>query len=251
MAFSFYGTFTTAQFEQLRIFAKVQERDLKERRKWLQAAMERNGLFATEYDLATSLPVRFEATAGSYAAKLLIAYKALGGTPEKDMLLRTSDQPVYLTRGTNISSNAGTDPTSGYSDTFTNGRRYRGTQRFDRDLGIQVDRLKSWQLEAIKRKRERLEFKIKRALDLSDQLQREADAIDALLDITGGTTVDDQIRKVQAYMFRTGAQNVVDDPTDIFGFGIGRIFDPTYAPDYDNAGGQALRGGSTGKVPGV
>jgi hypothetical protein len=158
-----------------------------------------------------------------------------------EMLLRTSDKPVFLTRGTNISPNAGSDPTSGYSDMFTNGRRIRGTQRFDRDLGIQVDRLKNWQLEAIKRKRERLEFKIKRALDYSDQLQQEINVIDILLNENSGATVDDQIRKIQFYMFRTGAQNVVSDILDIFGLGIGRVSDPTYAPDYEAKKGDALR----------
>jgi hypothetical protein len=185
------------------------------------------------------MPKQFSAS--GYAGKLFTAYKALGGNPETEMLLRTSDKPVFLTRGTNISPSAGSDPTSGYSEMFTNGRRIRGGQRFDRDLGVQVDRLKSWQLEAIKRKRERLEIKIKRALDYSDQLQREIDVITILLDDSSGAMVDDQIRKIEFYMFRTGAQNVVQDIIDVFGFGIGRPFDPTYTPDYENEKGEALR----------
>lgn len=233
MAFSFWGTFSTGQFEQLRLFAKVQERDLSDRKLWLSAQLQRNGIFVTDYDSATYLPISFTATPNSYADKLFTAYRALGGNPETEFLLRTTDKPVFLTRGVNISPNEGSDPTSGYSDLFTNGRRIRGTQRFDRDIGLKIEQLKSWQLESIKKKRESIEFKIKRALDYSDQLQREIDVINILLNENSGLTVDDQIRNVQQYMFRTGAQNIVSNLLDIFGFGIGRIFDPSNPTDYD------------------
>jgi hypothetical protein len=173
MAFNFFGTFSTGQLNQLVTFAKVQERDLSDRKNWLSAQLSRNGIFITEYDPQTFLPQKFEANVGSYAAKLLIAYKSLGGNPERDMLLRTSDKPVYLTRGDSMSTNAMGDPNGGYSDLFTSGRRVRGSQRFDRDLGVQISKLKYWQLESIKKKREQLEFKIKRALDYSDQLLKE------------------------------------------------------------------------------
>lgn len=220
------------------MFAKVQERDLLDRKTWLKAQLDRNGVFTTEYNSATFMPKSFSAT--GYAGKLFVAYKALGGHPETEMLLRTSDQPVFLTQGTNIAPD-GTDTSSGFSDMFSNGRRNRGGQRFDRDIGMQVDRLKSWQLEAIKRKRERLEFKIKRALDYSDQLQREIEVINILLNADGGATVDDQIQKVELYMFRTGAQNVVSDILDVFGFGIGKPLDPTNPSDYKNEKGADLR----------
>lgn len=242
MAYQFFGVFSTGQFEQLRIFAKVQERDLTARIAWLSAQLQRNGLFSTIYDQATNMPISYDvAPPNSYAAKLLVAYRALGGVPEKDFLLRTSDQPVYLTRTDNINPNEGSNPTSGYSDVFTNGRRIRGSQKFDRDIGVKVDRFKSWQLEAIKHKREHLEFKIKRALDYSDQLQSEINAINVLLDTTSNATVDDQIRTIQQYMFRTGASNVISNLADVFGLSIGRVFDVTNPTDYEIEQGVALR----------
>ena len=188
------------------------------------------------------MPLSYDvAPPNSYAAKLMVAYRALGGVPEKDFLLRTMDQPVYLNRVDNISPNEGSNPTSGYSDTFTNGRRIRGSQRFDRDIGTKVDKLKAPFLESIKHKREHLEFKIKRALDYSDQLQNEINAINVLLDTTSNATVDDQIRTIQQYMFRTGAQNIVSDLADIFGLNIGRVFDVTNPTDYEIEQGVALR----------
>lgn len=242
MAFNFYGVFTTGQLQQLIDFSLIQERDLEARRAWLSAQLRRNGVFTTEYDPQTHMPVSFSATAGSYAAKLLQAYRILGGTPEKDFLLRTRSQPVFLTRGTNVDTGTvGVDPTAGYSDVLSNGRRIRGSQRFDRDVGIHVEKLKSWQLEAIKRKREHLEFKIKRALDYSDQLQQEIAVIDVLLDETQGRQVRDIIRNIRLASVRTGAANVVEDLLDIFGLNIGRVSDPTYAPDYDAERSEALR----------
>lgn len=154
----------------------------------------------------------------SYGAKLLLAYKILGGIPERDMLLRTSDKPVFLKKGVNSSP---TDPDSGYSREFSNGRTLRGTQRFDRSIGMRVEALKKWQLEAIKRKREHLEYKIKRALDYSDQLTRERDALEGLVD--GG--VSDLVSEIYKIMLTPGAMNVVDDPDDGFGLGVGPVGD--------------------------
>ncbi len=172
------------------------------------------------------MPLSFSATPGSYADKLIQAYRILGGVPEKEMLLRTSDDPVYLTSGSNLSTRDGT-VTGGFSDVFSNGRRFRGGQRFDRDLGLQVDRLKKWQLESVKLKREHLEFKIKRALDYSDQLQNEAKLIGSLLG-DGIGSVDDQILQVELAMSVPGAANVVENPDDPFGLFIGGAPDFTY-----------------------
>lgn len=241
MAFSFFGTFSSGQLEELRKFSKVQERDLVARRKWLSFQQSRNGIFVTEYDPQTFLPILFEvANPQSYGAKLILAYRSLGGNPERDFLLRTSDQPVFLTRGKNIGDDI-TDATAGYSDVFTNGRRVRGEQRFDRDVGLIVEKLKTWQLEPIKRKREHLEYKIKRCLDYSDQLEKEGVLLDLLIDIDSGKTVDDILLKIYLYQTRTGAQNVIEDAEDIFGLNIGRPKDPTFVPDYDNEDAESLR----------
>ena len=234
--------FTTGQLQQLIDFSLIQERDLADRGRWLSAQLTRNGIFTTEYDPQTHLPKSFSASDGSYAAKLLQAYRILGGTPENDFMLRSTDQPVFLTRGKNIdTSTTATDPTAGYSDMLSNGRRVRGSQRFDRDVGVQVTKLKSWQLEAIKRKREHLEFKIKRALDYSDQLQREIDVIDVLLDETQGRQVRDVIRGIKLTSLRTGAHNIVEDLIDIFGLNIGRIQDFTNPADFEEEKSEALR----------
>ncbi len=185
-----------------------------------------NGIFVTEYDGPN--PVSYSASAGSYAWKLLAAYRVLGGVPERDMLLRTSDKPVFKTKGTNIRQPDAGVTTGGFSDMYSNGRRDRGTQRFDRDLGLTVEKLKNWQLEAIKAKRERLEFKIKRALDYSDQLQNEIVVLMSVLDETSPSSFDSQVVGVETQMQTPLSTNVVDNLEDVFGLAIGKPGDLSY-----------------------
>lgn len=227
MAFSFYGVMTTGQWEAFKAFARIQVKELTLRRQWLEKQLSMNGVFVTEYDGPD--PVSFSASEGSYAAKLLAAYRVLGGVPEREMLLRTRDKPVFKTKAQPISDGSGGTVEGGFSDVYSNGRRDRGTQRFDRDLGIRVERLKSWQLEAIKMKRERLEYKIKRALDYSDQLQQEIAEIDSLLgDETVQGSAENQIVSVETQMATPGAMNVVQDLDDVFGLRIGKPGDLSF-----------------------
>lgn len=220
MAFNFFGTLTSGQWESFKAFARIQRIDVELRRAWLQKQLSMNGIFSTEYDGPT--PVRFSASAGSYAAKLISAYRVLGGVPERDMLLRTSDKPVFKTKAQNISSTSAGQTDGGFSDVYSNGRRDRGTQRFDRDLGLRVERLKSWQLEAVKAKREALEFKIKRALDYSDQLQTELAVLDRVLDETSRYSFENQVVAVETQMSTPETMNVVQNLDDVFGLSIGK-----------------------------
>ncbi len=224
MAFNFYGTFTTGQWEELRQFAIIQAGDIGPRIVWLQRELTTVGVFVTQYDDTTNAPVSFTvAPSTSHGAKLLLAYRCLGGFPERDMLLRTSDDPVHLTTAAPLNSDDPSgSPTGGFSDLFSNGKRYRGNQRFDRDLGYPMEQFKKWQLEAIKQKREHLEFKIKRALDYSDQLQIELAFLQAMVATTTTTDVLGQIANLVSLFHRPGAMNVIDNLNDLFGFGIGR-----------------------------
>jgi hypothetical protein len=224
MAFNFFGVCSSGQWLVFKAFALVQKVELQLRRMWLQKEISKIGTFVTTYG-DDFMPQEFIATPhNSYAAKLMEAYKILGGVPERDMLLRTLDQPVFLTSGVGISKSDDDGVSGGYSDVFSNGRRFRGGQRFDRDLGLTFDKLKKWQLEAVKHKREHLEYKIKRALDYSDQLQLELNQIEILLgDGTG--SVDDQILQIELAINTPGSMTVVDNPDDIFGLSVGKIGD--------------------------
>lgn len=242
MAFNFYGVFTSGQWEVFKNFAKTQTIDLRLRQRWLQKELLRVGVFITEYN--DSVPVSFTVSpSNSYGAKLLAAYRILGGTPEQDMLLRTRDLPVYLLRGSPVKIGEDGLPTGGFSDVYSNGRRWRGNQRYDRDLGFRVERLKKWQLEAIKAKRERLEYKIKRTLDYSDQLQQEIDYITRLIDSFAPGSVEDQILQIEIGISEPFTATTVDDKTDLWGLNIGVVADNTLPSSGELAQEGNQRGG--------
>src|SRR5271157_1631276 len=144
MAFNFYGTFTMGQWEELRQFAIIQASDIGARISWIIRELNTVGVFSTIYNSVTKFPQSFTVTPStSHGAKLLQAYRALGGFPEQDFLLRTSDDPVFLMPGPPLDTS---DPsgvaTQGFSDQFSNGKQYRGQQRFDRDIGYPMELFK-------------------------------------------------------------------------------------------------------------
>jgi len=139
------------------------------------------------------------------------------------MLLRTFSDPVFLTRGASLSTGEGSQNT-GHSDVFSNGRRIRGSERFDRDLGLMVEAIKKPFLESTKRKREHLEYKIKRNLDYSDQIMNEIKHIEVLLG-DGEGSLDRLILNAQLEMFSSGNFGVVEDSEDLYGLRIGRVAD--------------------------
>lgn len=226
MAFNFFGTFTTGQWEAFKAFSRIQERELRLRLAWLNRELVRVGVFSTAYDKTGSVPVSFTAT--GYGGKLLQAYRILGGVPEQTMLLRTRDKPVFKERATELTVDEDATVSGGFSDVYSNGRRERGGQRYDSDLGIQVEKLKAWQLDSIKFKRERLEYKIKRALDYSDQIQQEIALVTQLLG-TGRGSFQDQVTSVEVVMVRPGSANIVSDLSDLHGLNIGRPNDITFS----------------------
>lgn len=197
MSFNIYGTFNELAFDALEEFSEVQRKDLINRRQWLRTQVDRIGTYGTTYDKATGEPIKFMATPNSYAEKLLEAYKILGGLPEEDFLLRASTDPVFLTKGPPIDDS--TTVTGGTSDMFSNKRRNRGGMRFDSNIGNLVMKMKNWQLEIIKRKREHLEYKIKRTLDASDQMIKEIVQIDIILG-NGRSSLDSLVSRIRAAM---------------------------------------------------
>lgn len=224
MAFNFAGTFTTGQWEAFKVFTQIQVYDLKLRKKWLEVQLERTGGFATTYN--GSAPSKFTVPP-SYASKLIEAYKIFGGVPERDMLLRDRDNTVFLVRSSTSEIGADGRPVGGDSDTYSNGRRFRGNQRFDKFLALKVERLKQWQLSSIKSKRERLEYKIKAALDYSDQLEQEIKLIDSML-VQLERSVENQIIEIEATMERPNSANVVRNLEDQFGLAIGQVADSAF-----------------------
>lgn len=225
MAFNFYGTYTTGQYYEFLSFSKVQESDIRTRIKHLEVLITKYGKFEISYDSATGNPLEIKCVGdNSYGAKLLRAYKILGGDPESDFIIRPSSDPVYLKKGNNISKDPN-DPYSGYGSQYSDSRLDRGNLVYDRDLGELILRQKKWQMEAIKRKREQLEYKIKRVMYLSQQLNEERVLLNQMLDQGSRNNLDVISARIQAIQLEPGRLSVVDNDDDIHGLHIGREYD--------------------------
>lgn len=222
MSFNFFGTFTRAQWYDFKDFTLVQRSELEARKRWIDVELSRTGQVSCSYSDDNSTPLSFVASPRSYIGKLLLAYRMLGGVPENDMLLRTRDQVVFMNRG--VDENDSPD--------YSNGRRFRGDQRFDRTLGLHVENLKKWQLEAIKAKREHLEYKIKRAMDYADQLEQESSLLKRLIE---DFDVDVQIMEVENTITQPDRFNVPNGVGDRFGNKISVVGDGTFDDAYIGA----------------
>lgn len=224
MGFNFQGTFTKTQWRDFSDFTAIQKYELEARKRWIDAELTRTGQVTCVYD-DFNMPVSYDASPTSYIGKLLLAYRMLGGVPERDMLLRTRDQVVFLQRGVDE-----------YDDPpYTNGRQDRGSQRFDRSLCQKIERLKGWQLEIIKSKREIIEYKIKRAMDYADQLSEESKLLKALID---NSLVDTQIMDTETAMLEPNTYNIPTNDGDPFGLFIGKPADGAF----EDAGTAAAQG---------
>ena len=249
MAFNFYGTFSTGQYLPFTEFSKLQEQDIKKRISFLKALLLQVGTFNTEYN-SQNYPTKFSVVPDhSYGAKLLKAYKIMGGTPEKDMLLRTRDLPVYLNPGTPITSNIN-DISGGTSKEYSNGRLDRGNTKYDRSLGIKISKIKNWQLEVIKKKREHLEYKLKRAMDQSDQITQERDMLQKMID-DSARNLDFMFAEAISQMTTNGSMNITSNDDDTHGRLVGDIIDFSNEQDYSqNIGtGGRIEGGTTSPIP--
>lgn len=224
MAFNFYGTFTTGQLNAFIAFVNIQKVDLTARKAWLQDRRTRIGKFSVVNDVSGN-PAGFSVTPlSSYGAKLFQAYKILGGIPEQDFLLTDRKNPNFLTRGQPIRNVEGEFISGGYSDEYRDGRIYRGDMRFDNILGDRVEKLKDGFRSVIKKKRENIEYKVKAALDYSEQLEDEVILIDKLL-----SDARNSIQNLVTTLKQASVdQNLFMPPKadgDLFGKGIGRVAD--------------------------
>jgi len=245
MAFNFYGTYTTGQYEEFFKFSKIQESELLNRIMNLRGRINRTGIFTTKYDEATGYPVEFSCEpVTSYGAKLLRAYKILGGFPEKDMLLRIKSDPVYLKSNVGGLNPSDVNP-PGLGIEYSDKRLVRGSIIFDRDLGFHVDRQKQWQLQSIKRKREMLEFKIKKALYTSQRLIDEYELLNRMRDPEDRFNLTNMVVRVLTIQNEPGRINTVENMDDIYGIKIGPTYDMVNPQTLGNQVNTSQRGRPT------
>lgn len=158
------GTFNRSQFERFISFARKQLPVISARIEQLDAERARVGAIAFLAQDDKGVPTAWQASpSDSYLAKLLGAYEALGGQPQIHIRLRNRTQPIYIVQSTESDAPA----------FMSNGEVIGNIGLSDGKSAELVRQAMTWLDDTIAYRFDKLERKIRRALDYSDQLQIE------------------------------------------------------------------------------
>lgn len=221
MAHDFLGTFNKSQVDRFLSWARSQLPLISARINHLNAEISRVGVVVFRFD--QGVPVEFVADPpGSYLGQLLAAYEVQGGNPFIDLRARLQNNPIFTIRGTESAS-----PTY-----MSNGEVMGAKGLADAPSAELVRRARTWLDDTLNARYGRLERKIRRAVDYTDQLREE---IRVLTRIQSAATVEGSLEQLSETI-----QQLISDPNyravfndsgnDRFGF-------TTYAPfgSYDVA----------------
>jgi hypothetical protein len=215
MSFGWLGTFRQGQWQAYRRFVLEERRDVIERIRVIEAELARIGevtvIYAeTEDDdenvVITEERVGFQVTEGSTLGKLLQAYVALGGNPFDISLFLTPDTTVTIDNNDPDQKGRPQQPYNGViypkSGSYATGGIYEGgflvLKKYvparvggrkdieDSRVAGRVDRGRRWVNKEIRYKRNDLEARILKQVDLREQLIHELQDITmAIAGMTG------------------------------------------------------------------
>lgn len=162
MSFDWLGTFNRSQLDRFLAFARTQLPLVDARIQHLEAEQNRLGVVSFRYE--QGIPKEFIADpAESYIGKLLAAYEVLGGNPFHDLRVRLRTDPVFAIRGSE------TTPTQ-----FMSNGEVIGARGLADAPSAEIMRLaRGWLESTLIGRFDKLERKIRRALDYADELERE------------------------------------------------------------------------------
>lgn len=181
MAFLFTGTFSEAQIRLLVTWVQQQVPNIDARISHLLAKMRRIGFVKMEFD-GEGFPTSYQPMySGSLMEKLIGAYEAQGGDLARDFRLRMHSQKV---------SHAKASLRQGGSTQYTDGSLIRSSDMDDTVPGDVVSELKKPFIEALKRKRQLIEHRIKVTQDLYDRLNTEVALLKLAKYQPAGLTLD-------------------------------------------------------------
>ncbi len=214
MAFDYLGTFNRSQWEQFLAFARSQLPYANARIRFLSLEISRIGTVSFKY--TEGVPQGYAANPPeSYLGKLLSAYEVLGGNPFQNLRIRQKSQTVYIVQGDE------TTPAQ-----FTSSGEVVGARGLMDGPTAELSRAaRNWVDDTIQARFNRLERKIRRAMDYSDQLQREITELGVIQRAAETTGSLEYIAsKVGEYLKDNNYRAIYDDGgSDPFGL-------KTYAP---------------------
>lgn len=192
----FLGTFNKSQLIRLSAYARGQLVYIKARIQHLTIERQRVGFLQFSYDSAGQPTGYATGSPGTITliGKLMSAYEVLGGDPFYDLQVRDLNNPVFNLKGTETYS----------GKMLSNGEPIPSLGLADAVSGNAVRSMRGWMSENLDRL-ERLERKVRRSIDYSDQLQNE---IDSLNSITKAVEVDGSLENLIALV-----NQLIIDPT--------------------------------------
>jgi len=203
MPHDFLGTFNASQFNRLVAFARDRTRLIDQRIRHLTIERQRIGFLQFNYDTAGK-PTHYT-TGGdgetTYIGNLMAAYEVLGGDPFYDLQARTSSQPIFRPKGNELAT----------TQVLSHGEPLPSAGLSDGPSGNAVRTIRSWIHEDLDRL-ERLERKIRRMVDYSDQLQEEMDSLGVMrasLEVDG--SLENLVSLVQQLLTDPTYRAIADD----------------------------------------
>lgn len=163
MAHDWLGTFNKSQFERFIAFAKAQLVTVEGRLRHLEFELLRIGTVALSFD-TDGTPISYTAApVDSYVGKLVAAYEVLGGNPLLDLLVRHKSQPVFVLKASEQDS----------PQLMSSGEVIGAKGLADGWSAEAIRQARGWIDDAMQYRFDRLERKIRRAIDYADQLEDE------------------------------------------------------------------------------
>lgn len=211
MAHDYLGTFNRSQFERFLGFARSQLPLVQGRIQHAQAEIARVGTLTFRF--TNGVPAGFSASPStSYIAKLLGAYEVLGGNPFIDLRLRQKSDPIFLVKGTETDG----------PQYMSNGEVVGAKGLSDAPTAELMHDARSWIDDSLYVRFERLERKLRRAMDYSDQLRSEVATLKTIqlaADVSG--SLEFIASQVNQFLSDNNYRAVFDDNgSDKFGFNV-------------------------------
>lgn len=244
----FLGTFNKSQFDRLAAYARSQMVYIDLRIQHLTIEQQRVGFLQFSYDTGGRPTAYSTGSPGftTYIGKLMSAYEVLGGDPFYDLQVRGKNDPVYFLKGTETAT----------AKMMSNGEPVPLPGLSDGDSGNAVRSIKSWTRGNIDRL-ERIERKVRRAIDYSDQLQSEINELSLIkksVEVEG--SLENLIALVGQLLIDPSYRAIADDKgKDPFGkythapmssYDQGGTRAPTEGPSVERGSdGYTFSGGST------
>ncbi len=193
MSFEFLGSFNQSQLQRFSAFARAQLTLVDDRISHLSAEIERVGALSFAYD-AAGIPTGYVPNPpNSYIGKLAACYEVLGGDAFLDLNIRSSTQPVFIIKASETTS----------PQLLSNGEIMGAAGLADAPSATLMQQARAGVEDILDYRRDYVERKIRRAVDYSEQLQKE---INLLLSVKLDVDVTNSLENLLA-----GLQELVDD----------------------------------------